>query len=39
MLLSVYKEMNAMARELDRILTLFYIDAAVLFICFGVAIA
>lgn len=39
MLLSIYKEMHAMARELGRILKLFYIDAVRLFICFGVAIA
>lgn len=39
MLLSIYKEMHAIAREIGKILKLFYIDAVGLFICFGVAIA
>lgn len=38
-LLSIYKEMHAMAREIAGILKLFYTDAVGLFICFGVAIA
>lgn len=39
MLLSIYKEMHAMAKEFGRILKLFYIDVVGSFICFGVAVA
>lgn len=39
MLLSIYKEMHAMVRELGRILKLFYNDAVGLFICSRVAAA